>query len=260
MDATGYSEAAWVGRRGRLQAAVLGLLLVWAGPGVLHGDEVRAAVAANFSAPAREIGALFAAATGHTARFSFGSSGQLYAQITQGAPFDVYLAADRRYPRRILSEEHGVPDSGFTYAVGRLALFSAEAGQVDGSASLERGDFTRLAIANPALAPYGAAALEVLAALGLSEPLSPRLVYGNNVAQTYQFVVTGAAELGFVALAQVITHERGSRWVVPQELHAEIAQDAVLLQRAAGSEAALAFLAFLRGPAAAAVKARYGYG
>lgn len=260
MDATGYSEAAWDGRRGRLRAAVLGLLLVWAAPGVLHGDEVRAAVAANFSAPVQQIGALFAAATGHTVRFSFGSSGQLYAQITQGAPFDVYLAADRRFPRRILSEGHGVPDSGFTYAVGRLALFSAEAGRVAGSASLESGDFTRLAIANPALAPYGAAALEVLAALGLAERMDSRLVYGNNVAQTYQFVVTGAAELGFVALAQVITHERGSRWVVPQELHAAIAQDAVLLQRAAASEAALAFLAFLRGPAAAAVKARYGYG
>jgi len=260
MDATGYSETARVGGRGRLVAGVVALLLAWAGTGVLHGDEVRAAVAANFSAPAREIGALFAAATGHTARFSFGSSGQLYAQITQGAPFDVYLAADRRYPRRILHEGHGVPDSGFTYAVGRLALFSAAADRVDGSASLESGDFTRLAIANPALAPYGAAAVEVLAALGLGERLDSRLVYGNNVAQTYQFVVTGAAELGFVALAQVITHERGSRWVVPQELHAAIAQDAVLLQRAAGSEAALAFLAFLRGPTAAAVKARYGYG
>ena len=260
MDATGDSEAVRAGRRGRLAAGVVALLLAWAGSGVAHGDEVRAAVAANFSAAAQEIGALFAAATGHTARFSFGSSGQLYAQITQGAPFDVYLAADRRYPRRILSEGHGVPDSGFTYAVGRLALFSAEAVRVDGSASLERGDFTRLAIANPALAPYGAAAVEVLAALGLAERLDSRLVYGNNVAQTYQFVVTGAAELGFVALAQVITHERGSRWVVPRELHAAIAQDAVLLQRGAGSEAALAFLAFLRGPAAAAVKARYGYG
>ena len=260
MDATGYSETARVGGRGRLAAGVVALLLAWAGTGVLHGDEVRAAVAANFSAPAREIGALFAAATGHTARFSFGSSGQLYAQITQGAPFDVYLAADRRYPRRILREGHGVPDSGFTYAVGRLALFSAAADRVAGSASLESGDFTRLAIANPALAPYGAAAVEVLAALGLAERLDSRLVDGNNVAQTYQFVVTGAAELGFVALAQVITHERGSRWVVPQELHAAIAQDAVLLQRAAGSEAALAFLAFLRGPTAAAVKARYGYG
>ena len=260
MDATGDREAVRLGRRGRLAVGLVALLLAWAAPGVLRGDEVRAAVAANFSAPAREIGALFAAATGHTARFSFGSSGQLYAQITQGAPFDVYLAADRRYPRRILSEGHGVPDSGFTYAVGRLALFSAVAEQVDGSASLESGDFTRLAIANPALAPYGKAAVEVLAALGLSERLDSRLVYGNNVAQTYQFVVTGAAELGFVALAQVITHERGSRWVVPQELHAAIAQDAVLLQRAAGSEAALAFLAFLRGPAAAAVKARYGYG
>ena len=260
MDATGYSEAVRVGRRGRVPAGVLGLLLAWAVPGPLYGDEVRAAVAANFSAAAQEIGALFTAATGHTARFSFGSSGQLYAQITQGAPFDVYLAADRHYPRRLVSEGHGVPDSQFSYARGRLVLFSAAADRVAGSASLERDDFTRLAIANPALAPYGAAAVEVLAALGLSERLRLRLVFGNNVAQAYQFVVTGAAELGFVALAQVATHERGSRWVVPQELHAEIAQDAVLLPRGGDNEAAVAFLAFLRGPAAAAVKMRYGYG
>ena len=243
-----------------LTVGVFAVLLAWAVAGPLYADEVRAAVAANFSAAAQEIGALFTAATGHTARFSFGSSGQLYAQITQGAPFDVYLAADRNYPQRILSEGHGVPNSGFTYAVGRLALFSAAANRVAGSASLERDDFTRLAIANPALAPYGAAAVEVLAALGLSERLRSRLVYGNNVAQAYQFVATGAAELGFVALAQVAAHERGSRWVVPQELHAEIAQDAVLLQHGGDNEAAVAFLAFLRGPAAAAVKTRYGYG
>ena len=172
----------------------------------------------------------------------------------------MYLAADRDYPRRLVSEGHGVPDSRFTYARGRLALFSAAADRVSGSTSLQRDDFTRLAIANPALAPYGAAAVEVLAALGLAERLRSRLVFGNNVAQAYQFVVTGAAELGFVALAQVATHDRGSRWVVPQELHAEIAQDAVLLQSGGDNEAAVAFLAFLRGPAAAAVKTRYGYG
>ena len=152
-----------------------------------------------------------------------------------------------------------MPDSRFTYARGRLVLFSAAAGRVAGSASLESGDLTRLAIANPALAPYGAAAVEVLTAFGLSERLRSGVVYGHNVAQTYQFVISGSAELGFVALTQVITHGQGLRWVVPQELHSEIAQDAVLLQRGADNEVALAFLAFLRGPAAAAVKARYGY-
>lgn len=246
-------------RRAGLLAGGIGLLLAWAAPGILQADEVRVAAAANFTAAAQEIGALFGAATGHTARFSFGSSGQLYAQIVQGAPFDLFLAADRRYPQRLVSAGHAVAGSRFTYAAGRLALFSAGAVRVAGRAALARGDFTRLAVANPRLAPYGAAAGEVLAALGLAEGLRPKLVYGNNIAQTYQFVITGAAELGFVALAQVIGHDRGSRWIVPPELHSAIAQDAVLLQRGAGNAAARAFLAFLRGPAAAAVKARYGY-
>ena len=207
-------------------------------------------MAANFS---------FADATGHEALLSFGSSGQLYAQVTQGAPFDVFLAADRSYPRRSVTDGHGVADSVFTYATGRLVLFSADPARVTGRASLEEGEFTRLAIANPDLAPYGAAAVEVLEALGLADRLRSRLVRGNNVAQTYQFVVTGNAELGFAALAQVIGHEHGSRWIVPSELHSPIAQDAVLLARAADSEAASAFLAFLRGGAAAAVLERYGY-
>jgi molybdate transport system substrate-binding protein len=260
MDATGYSETQRAGARGRLTAGVLGLLLAWAVPGVLYAAEVQVAVAANFSAAAQEIGVLFAEATGHTVRFSFASSGQLYAQITQGAPFDVFLAADRRYPMRAVRDGHAVAGSGFTYASGRLVLFSADAGRVTGSASLETGEFTRLAIANPALAPYGAAAVEVLAALDLSDRLRSKLVRGNNVAQTYQFVITGNAELGFVALSQVISHGQGSRWIVPRELHSEIAQDAVLLHRGADNEVAQAFLAFLRGLAAAAVKARYGYG
>ena len=249
--------------RVRWTSGVLGLLLAWTAPGALAADEVRVAVAANFSAAAREIGELFAEATGHEPLLSFGSSGQLYAQITQGAPFDVFLAADRSYPRRAVEDGHAVADSLFTYATGRLVLFSADpgrvAGRVAGRVSLEEGEFTRLAIANPELAPYGAAAVEVLTALGLADRLRPRLVRGNNVAQTYQFVITGNAELGFVALAQVIAHEHGSRWIVPPELHSPIAQDAVLLQRSADSAAAAAFLAFVRGPVAAAVLERYGY-
>ena len=252
---------AWT-RRARvplLAAAWWWLLSVSVAPSALYGDEVRVAAAANFSAAAQQIGELFADATGHKALLSFGSSGQLYAQIRQGAPFDVFLAADRGYPRRAVQDGHAVAGSLFTYATGRLVLFSADAARVAGRASLAEGEFTRLAIANPELAPYGAAAVEVLAALGLADRLQPKLVRGNNVAQTYQFVITGNAELGFVALAQVIAHERGSRWVVPRELHSPIAQDAVLLARASGSEAAAAFLAFLRGPAAASLLAGYGY-
>ena len=245
--------------RVRWTSGVLGLLLAWTAPGALAADEVRVAVAANFASAAREIGELFAEATGHEALLSFGSSGQLYAQITQGAPFDVFLAADRSYPRRAVADGRAVADNLFTYATGRLVLFSADPGRVAGRASLEEGEFTRLAIANPELAPYGAAAVEVLTVLGLVDRLRPRLVRGNNVAQTYQFVVTGNAELGFVALAQVIAHGHGSRWIVPPELHSPIAQDAVLLQRGSDSEAAAAFLAFLRGPEAAPVLARYGY-
>ncbi len=235
------------------------LLSVSVAAGALYGDEVRVAAAANFSSAAREIGELFADATGHEVLLSFGSSGQLYAQITQGAPFDVFLAADGSYPRRAVQDGHAVTGSVFAYATGRLVLFSADPGRVTGRASLAEGEFTRLAIANPELAPYGAAAVEVLEALGLADRLQPTLVRGNNVAQAYQFVVTGNAELGFVALAQVIGHKHGSRWVVPRELHSPIAQDAVLLARASASEAAAAFLAFLRGPEAAAVLARYGY-
>ena len=227
--------------------------------GAVYADEVRVAVAANFAPAAQAIGELFEGATGHEALLSFGSSGQLYAQIAQGAPFDVFLAADRGYPRRAVTDGHAVADSTFTYANGRLVLFSADPARDAGRASLAEGDFTRLAIANPELAPYGAAAVEVLDALGLADRLRSRLVRGNNVAQTYQFVITGNAELGFVALAQVIGHERGSRWIVPRELHSPIAQDAVLMAHASGNEAAAAFLAFLRGPAAAAVLERYGY-
>ena len=247
------------GARALRTSAVAWLLLAAANPNLLCAEVVRVAVAANFAPAAQEIGELFAGATGHEALLSFGSSGQLYAQIAQGAPFDVFLAADRGYPRRAVTDGHAVADSTFTYATGRLVLFSADPARDAGRASLEEGDFTRLAIANPELAPYGAAAVEVLDALGLADRMRPRLVRGNNVAQTYQFVVTGNAELGFVALAQVIGHGRGSRWIVPRELHAPIAQDAVLLARASGNEAAAAFLAFLRGPAAAAVLARYGY-
>ena len=240
-------------------AAVLWLVLAAATPGSLHADEVRVAAAANFAFAAREIGELFEEASGHEALLSLGSSGQLYAQIAQGAPFDVFLAADRTYPRRAVRDGLAVADSAFTYATGRLVLFSADPDLVDGRAGLEEREFRRLAIAHPELAPYGAAAVEVLEALGLADRLQARLVRGNNVAQTYQFVATGNAELGFVALAQVIGHQRGSRWIVPSELHSPIAQDAVLLRRGASREAASAFLAFLRSDAAAAVLVRYGY-
>ncbi|MCU0767526.1 MAG: molybdate ABC transporter substrate-binding protein [Gammaproteobacteria bacterium] len=239
-----------------LGAAVPGFL--WTASAV--AAEVRVAVAANFIEPAREIGARFTKATGQRLVLSSGATGQLYTQITQDAPFEVFLAADRATPQKAIDEGFAVAGSRFTYATGRLVLFSKDPALVGGEATLREGRFTRLAIANPATAPYGTAAVEVMKALGTYDALAGRFVQGNNIAQTYQFVETGNAELGFVALSQIAGHEGGSRWLVPGSLHAPIAQDAVLLERGADNEAARAFLVFLRGPEGRAVVERFGYG
>jgi molybdate transport system substrate-binding protein len=244
--------------RGALLCATLLAAIFAAAPAV--AAEIRVAVAANFIEPVKEIGVLFARATGHEAVFSSGGTGQLYAQITQEAPFEVFLAADQATAKRAVDEGFAVAGSRFTYATGRLALFSRDPALVRGEATLRDGRFTKLAIANPAAAPYGLAAVEVMRALGVFDGLAAKVVQGNNIAQTYQFVVTANAELGFVALSQIARHGEGSRWIVPDALHAPIAQDAVLLRRGADSEAARAFLAFLRGPESRAVVAKFGYG
>lgn len=222
--------------------------------------EARVAVAANFTEAAREIAARFEEATGHTARLSFGSTGQLYTQIARAAPFDVLLAADRARPERAVAEGFAVADSRFTYATGRIVLFSRDAGLVKGPETLTSADVARVAIANPATAPYGAAAVEAMRALGVHDSLKGKIVQGSNIAQTYQFVQTGNAPLGFVAWSQIARNEDGSRWLVPETLHGPIAQDAVLLKRGTDNEAARAFLAFLRRAPANAVKETYGYG
>ena len=219
----------------------------------------RIAVAANFREAAREIGAAFAAATGHHVEFSFGSTGQLFVQIAQGAPFDAFLAADQDRAERAIEDGLGVRGSRFTYATGTIVLFSIDDKLVAGPETLHRGQFGKLAIADPASAPYGAAAIETLRALDSLNGLKSRIVWGLNIAQTYQFVHSGNAELGFVALAQIARHAHGSRWIVPQSLHGPIAQDAVLLRRGANNDAAKAFLAFLRGPEASKVRKKYGY-
>ncbi len=217
-------------------------------------------MAANFTAAAKEIGVLFERATRHEVSYSFGSTGQLYAQITQGAPFEVFLAADRTRPVQAVAAGLAVADSRFTYAAGRLVLFSMDESLVTDATTLRNPDITRIAVANPATAPYGTAAVAVLRALGVYAALAPRLVRGNNIAQTYQFVATGNAELGFVALSQIARHRAGSRWLVPDRLYPTLAHDAVLLRRGADNRAARGFLAFLKGPVANAVKTRYGYG
>ena len=219
----------------------------------------RIAVASNFREAAGEIGAAFEAATGHDVVFSFGSTGQLFVQITQGAPFDAFLAADQHRAERAVEVGLAVMGSRFTYATGRIVLFSMDDKLVVGPKTLQGGKFTKLAIAEPASAPYGAAAMETLRALDILESVKGRIVKGLNIAQTYQFVRTGNAELGFVALSQMVLQRGGSRWIVPRTLHAPIAQDAVLLRSGAGNDVAKAFLAFLRGPAANAIRQKYGY-
>lgn len=238
---------------------VLAALILGFG-GIAQAGEVQVAVAANFTEPATEIAKLFTEKTGDTATLSFGASGQFYTQITQGAPFEVFLSADAARPARAVGEGFGVEGSVFTYAVGTLVLWSPDAGRVTGPETLKAGDFAHLAIADPKTAPYGAAAVETIKAFGLTETLAPKLVQGTNISQTQQFVETGNAELGFLALSQVVKVEGGSRWVVPEDLHAPILQDAVLLKTGADNPAAKAFLEFLRGPEAQAVIESFGYG
>ncbi|MEQ9332198.1 molybdate ABC transporter substrate-binding protein [Thalassobaculum sp.] len=247
-------------RRRTCVAAIALAALAGLAPLAARAGEVHVAVAANFTEAAKEIVGRFEAASGHRAILSFGSTGQLYAQISHAAPFEVFLAADPVRPRMAVEAGLAVPGSQVTYATGRIVLFSPDRALVTGEATLRDGRFARLAIANPATAPYGAAAVEVLQALGVHETLRERLVQGNNIAQAYQFVATGNAELGFVALSQVVGHDRGSRWIVPFELYRPIAQDAVLLRPGAGNTAAVAFMAFLQGPEARAVNRKYGYG
>jgi molybdate transport system substrate-binding protein len=218
--------------------------------------DVHIAVAANFAAPARHLAEPFLRETGHRAVLSSGSTGKFYAQIKSGAPFEVLLSADEATPRRLEEDGFAVPGTRFTYATGRLALWSARPNLPLGEALLRKNDFQRLAIANPRLAPYGAAAQEVLEKLGLWADVRSKLVQGENIAQTFQFVSSGNAELGFVALSQV---QGGSRWVVPATLHAPLKQDVVLLARGKDSAAAAAFLEFLRGPFAREVVRSYGY-
>jgi len=242
----------------RRKALALLVALVAAGPAL--AAETNVAVAANFTEPAKEIAARFKQRTGHTATLSFGASGQFYAQIANGAPYQVFLSADLERPQKAEIEGLAVPGTRFTYATGRLVLFSRTPRLVDsGGAILSRGGWEKVAIADPKAAPYGQAAVETLLSLKLYDRVQPKLVQGASIAQTLQFVQTGAAELGFVAFSQVINERGGSRWVVPARLHSPIDQQAVLLKTGANNTAARAFLQFLRGPEARAIIRRYGY-
>ncbi len=244
-------------------AVLLAGLMVLGLPATSLADEVQVAVAANFTAPMKIIAADYEKATGNKAELSFGATGKFYAQIKNGAPFEVLLAADDETPARMEKEGLAVPGSRITYAIGALALWSAKPGFVDDKgAVLKKGDFAHIALAAPKLAPYGAAAIETMSRLGVLSTLEPKFVQGENIAQTYQFVSTGNAELGFVALSQVYAKGKlagGSAWVVPANLHKPIRQDAVILTRGKDNLAASALLKFLKTRQAQNVIKSYGY-
>lgn len=229
-----------------------------------RAGEVSVAVAANFAAPLAKIGEAFSAATGHTLKVSAGATGKFHAQIVAGAPFEVLIAADDETPKKLIDEGLAVAGSQFTYAIGKLVLWSAQPDYVDAQgAVLASGRFAHLAIANPKLAPYGQAATEVLKARGLTDALAPRLVTAESIAQAYQFVATGNAELGFVALSQVAVPGKaatGSHWLVPASLYGEIRQDAVLLKAGEKNPAAAALLSYLKSAPAKAMIQSWGYG
>lgn len=225
--------------------------------------EVSVAVAANFTAPMQKIAAAFEQDTGHKALLSFGSTGKFYAQIKNGAPFQILLAADQETPAKLEQENQTAPGTRFTYATGRLVLWSKQAGLVDDKGEvLRKGGFDKLAIADPKLAPYGAAAVEVMEKMGLRQALQSRIVQGENIAMAYQFVGTGNAALGFIALSQVMVDGKiaeGSAWIVPLNLHAAIRQDAVALANSKDNPAAAALLSYLKGEKAKAIIRAFGY-
>ncbi|CAK0739445.1 Molybdate-binding protein ModA [Gammaproteobacteria bacterium] len=226
-------------------------------------DEVSVAVSTNFIAPMQKIAADFEEETGHKAQLAFGATGKFYTQIKNGAPFEILLAADEKTPEKMEKEGIGVANSRFTYAIGRLVLWSAEPHVVDPEGKvLRNGQFEHLALANPKLAPYGAAAMEVMENLGLQHDLQPKFVLGENIAQTQQFVSTGNAEMGFIALSQVFKDGRitnGSAWIVPSNLYRKIRQDAIMLDKGKENPSADSFMKYLHSEKAIVVIRRYGY-
>jgi molybdate transport system substrate-binding protein len=226
----------------------------------VNAAEATIGVAANFTHAAKRLAQAFEAKTGHRLVLSFGSTGQLFTQITYGAPYDVLLSADTARPEQIVAEGLGIPGTRFTYATGILVLWSADPNLIDATSSvLTRPTLGHVAIANPVTAPYGAAAIETMKALGLYHSLRKHLVQGKSVSQAYQFVSTRNAPLGFVALSQIQQNAKGSRWIVPDGMHQPLSQDAVLLERGRDNEAAKAFLEFLKGPKAVKMIKELGY-
>lgn len=226
-------------------------------------EPVLVAVAANFLPPFREVALEFEKTTGHTLRVVSGSSGNFYTQIQNGAPFDVFFSADNERPKKLEDEGLGVKDTRFTYAIGRIVLWSANADLIKGEETLRAKNFKRLAIANPKNAPYGVAAMQALQKLELWDHLQPQIVMGESIGQTMGFIESGNAQVGFVALSQVMDPKvkgKGSHWHVPTHLHEPIQQDVILLTKGKENPAAKDLLQFIGGPQAKAIIERYGYG
>lgn len=228
-----------------------------------HAAEVKVAVAANFAQAMKDIAAEFEKDTGHKLSLSQGASGKFYAQISNGAPFEVFLSADDETPARLVREGKAVAGSQFTYAIGRLALWSPDASLVDqGGGVLKTDKFKFLSIANAKIAPYGRAAVQTMQKLGVLAAIEPRVVQGESIAQTYQFVSTGNAQLGFIALSQVWENGKlksGSAWIVPEDMHEALEQDVVLLNAGKQSTAAAALVDYLKSDKARRIIERYGY-
>jgi molybdate transport system substrate-binding protein len=228
----------------------------------VHADEVSVAVAANFYAPMQKIALEFEKDTGHKIVAAFGSTGKFYAQIKNGAPFEVLLAADDETPARLVMENTALAGSQFTFAIGKLVLWSAKPAVVDGAGEiLKKGGFDHIALADPKLAPYGAAAVEAMKALGVYDALQAKIVTAENISQAYQFISSGNALVGFVALSQVLKDRKieGSAWIVPGTLYQPLRQDLVILEKGKGKPAAEALMKFLKGDKAKAVIKSFGY-
>lgn len=231
--------------------------------GQAAAEKIHVAVASNFTHTAKQLAALFEQETKHKISLAFGSSGKLTAQIRHGAPFQVFLSADNTKPQKLIDWGLADTESDFTYAIGTLTLWSTDPTLIDdtGKVLLDK-NIQHVAIANPKLAPYGKAAEETLQHLGLSKELRPRLVEGENISQTFQFVASGTAKVGFIALSQILGDgqiKKGSSWTIPSDFHSPILQDAVLLKKGQQSTAAKEFLAFLKSPPAQELIIKAGY-
>lgn len=246
----------------RLIPSTLAVCLAFLTPSVWAATTL-VAIASNFTKPMTEIAVAFEKATGHSANLSFGASGKFTAQLENGGPFEVFLSADDKNPKKLVKDGFAVADSQFTYAIGKLVLWSATPNYVDDQGLiLSKGSFKHIALADPKLAPYGAAAVELMQGMGIYDKLQPLFVQGENIAQTQQFISTGNAELGFLALSQVIENGKiasGSAWVVPADKYKAILQDAILLKTGAENPAALALMKFLKSPEALTIIRKYGY-